>query len=73
MKCRLPNFMLSLRKISQHVNGDTCKWIPLPTLDKIWCDVDIYEYFNLTRKDINLIEEANIVGYKNTVDNDDNE
>ena len=28
MKCRLPNFMLSLRKMSQHSNESTCKWIP---------------------------------------------
>ncbi len=28
MKCRLPNFMLSLRKISQDISETTCKWIP---------------------------------------------
>ena len=32
LKCKLPNFMLSLRKISQDISESTCKWIPLPSL-----------------------------------------
>ena len=67
MKCRLPNFMLSLRKPSQHSNESTCKWIPLPPLNKEWNDEDVYKYFNLLEEDIKLINDTNIVGYKNTV------
>ena len=48
MKCKLPNFMLSLRKQSQDINENTCKWIPLPTLDKEWTDKTVYKYFKLT-------------------------
>ena len=67
MKCRLPNFMLSLRKSSQDICGDTCKWIPLPPLNKEWTDDEVYKHFNLSEDDIKLINETNIVGYKNIV------
>lgn len=64
MKLRLPNFMLMLRKISQHISASTCKWIPLPSLDRIWeTDNQIYEYFNLTQEHIDLIEQTTIKGY----------
>ena len=68
MKCRLPNFMLSLRKMSQHINESTCKWIPLPPLTKTWKDDEVYKHFNLSDDDIKLINETNIVGYKNIVE-----
>ena len=64
LKCRLPNFMLSLRKISQHTSSSTCKWIPLIPLDRIWTDGQIYDYFKLTDEEINLIETTKIIGYK---------
>ena len=67
MKCRLPNFMLSLRKSSQDICGDTCKWIPLPPLNKEWTDDEVYKHFNLSEDDIKLINETNIVGYKNII------
>jgi hypothetical protein len=67
MKCRLPNFMLSLRKNSQHINEDVCKWIPLPPLNKDWTDDEVYKHFNLSEEDIKLINDTNIVGYKNIV------
>ena len=63
MKCKLPNFMLSLRKISQHINEATCKWIPLPPLDREWNDEDVYTYFNLLENEIKLIKETKISGY----------
>jgi len=65
MKCRLPNFMLSLRKMSHNLSGDTCKWIPLPPLTKLWTDADVYMHFNLSEDDIKLINETDIIGYKN--------
>ena len=39
--------MLSLRKISQDISKSTCKWIPLPPLNKEWTDNEIYEHFQL--------------------------
>ena len=65
MKCRLPNFMLSLRKISQDISESSCKWIPLPLLNKEWNDEEIYKYFKLTKDDITLINETKINGYNN--------
>lgn len=67
LKCRLPNFMLSLRKNSQLISESTCKWIPLPPLNKEWTDDEVYKHFNLSEDDIKLINETNIVGYKDIV------
>ena len=64
LKCKLPNFMLSIRKISQDISSKTCKWIPLIKLDKIWTNEKVYEYYNLTNDEIKLISETKIVGYK---------
>jgi len=63
LKCRLPNFMLSLRKIAQSISESTCKWIPLPPLDRVWTDDAIYKYFKLTAADIELIENTKLAGY----------
>jgi hypothetical protein len=67
MKCRLPNFMLSLRKNSQHTSASTCKWIPLPPLNKEWTDKEVYKHFKLSEEDIKLINDTNIIGYKNII------
>ena len=37
--------MLSLRKISQDISETTCKWIPLPPLDRKWNNNKVYIYF----------------------------
>jgi hypothetical protein len=63
MKCKLPNFMLSLRKISQDISESTCKWIPLPPLNIEWNDEEVYEYFKLSEDEIKLIKETKISGY----------
>ena len=64
LKCKLPNFMLSLRKISQHINESTCKWIPLPPLDQEWTDDLVYEYFKLNDTEIDIIKHSKIIGFK---------
>lgn len=56
MLCKLPNFLLGLRKASQHINEGTCKWIPLPPLDRIWTDEDVYNYFKISKKEIDMIK-----------------
>jgi len=73
MKCKLPNFMLSLRKISQHINEVTCKWIPLPTLDKEWTDEAVYKYFKLTPEEIKLVKETKVSGYKDIIKKESND
>jgi site-specific DNA-methyltransferase (adenine-specific) len=70
LKCRLPNFFLSLRKISQHINENVCKWIPLPVLDRIWNDDEIYEYFKLNKEYIDLIKNTKIIGFKDNKDSE---
>jgi hypothetical protein len=67
MKCRLPNFMLSLCKNSQHINENVCKWVPIPPLDREWNDENIYQYFQLTTENIELIQNTNIVGYNDII------
>ena len=67
LKCRLPNFMLSLRKPSQDISESTCKWIPLPPLNKEWTDEEVYKHFKLSEDEIKLINDTNIIGYKNIV------
>ncbi len=67
LKCKLPNLMLSMRKASQHISASTCEWIPLPPLNKIWNDDEVYKYFKLSENEIKLIKETNIIGYKDLV------
>jgi len=64
MNCKLSNFMLSLRKITHAMSANTCKWIPLIPLDKLWTNDDVYKYFKLTKDEIKLIEDTHIHGFK---------
>ncbi len=73
MKCKLPNFMLSLRKISQDISEATCKWIPLPPLDKEWNDDEIYKYFKLSEDEIKLIKDTIINNYNDVKEHNENE
>ena len=41
------NHMLSIRKISQDISENTCKWIPLVPLDRIWSDDKVCEYLKI--------------------------
>ena len=63
MKCKLPNFMLNLRKITQDISESTCKWIPVPILNKEWNDDEVYKYFKLSDEEIKLIQETKISGF----------
>ena len=64
LQCKLPNLMLNLRKISQDTSGKTCKWIPLPPLNRKWTNKKIYKYYKLDENDIKLINNTKIIGYK---------
>lgn len=48
LETNFANKLLSLRKISQHIKPDTCKWIPLLPLDRIWTDDDVIKYLNIS-------------------------
>lgn len=56
MKTHLVNFMLSIRKNTQNISGDTCKWIPLVPLNRKWDNKSVYKYFKLTPSEIKKIE-----------------
>lgn len=64
LKTKFANVMLSIRKNSQDTKPDTAKWIPLLPFDRTWDDASVYDYLDLTEKEIALIEEtaANIKG-----------
>lgn len=55
LKCKLPNKLLGLRKVSQDIAADTCKWIPLPPLDRAWTDASVNEYYGLTAEETALL------------------
>jgi hypothetical protein len=44
---KFANHMLSIRKISQDISENTCKWIPLVPLDRIWTDDKVCEYLKI--------------------------
>ena len=64
LKCKLPNVILSLRKNSQDISENTCKWIPLLPLDREWTNKKIYEYLKLKDDEIQFINDIKIIGYK---------
>ena len=67
LQTRFANFLLKLRKITHNISENTCKWIPLPPLNKEWTDEEVYKHFKLSEDDIKLINDTNIVGYKNII------
>jgi site-specific DNA-methyltransferase (adenine-specific) len=64
LQCKLPNLLLSVRKLSQDICADTCKWIPLVPLDRIWSDEQLFEYFKFSKELISLVKAAKIIGWK---------
>jgi site-specific DNA-methyltransferase (adenine-specific) len=58
LNTKLVNFMLGVRKMSQHISPDTCKWIPLLPLDRIYTDDYVNNYFNLDMCEVGLVNDA---------------
>ena len=44
---KFANHMLSIRKISQDISENTCKWIPLVPFDRTWTDEKVCEYLKI--------------------------
>jgi site-specific DNA-methyltransferase (adenine-specific) len=55
--CTLPNYMLSLRKSTHHIGKNTCKWIPLVPLDRIWTNDAVYKYFDISTTHQQVMEK----------------
>jgi site-specific DNA-methyltransferase (adenine-specific) len=54
------NYMLSLRKIDQHISKTTLKWLPLPPLDREWTDEKVSKYYGLNAKSyLGRIQKSN--------------
>jgi site-specific DNA-methyltransferase (adenine-specific) len=64
LKTKFTNFLLKLRKVTHNISKNTCKWIPLPPLDREWNDNDVYKYFELSDDEIEIIKNEKISGYK---------
>ncbi len=58
LQTKLANYVLSSRKISQDINANVVKWIPMVPFDRLWNDQKVYEWFNLTKDDIEIIESS---------------
>lgn len=52
---KFSNCLLSFRKITQDLKPDTCKWIPLVPFDREWTDDQLFDYFNLSEEERNII------------------
>ena len=65
--------MLSLRKNSQLISKNTCKWIPLVPLNKEWTDDEVYKYFKLSEDEIRLVKETKVIGYNDIKTDNTNE
>ena len=59
LETKFANYMLSLRKIDQHISENTLRWLPLPPLDREWTDAKVYKYYNLSNSEIKTIEMHN--------------
>ncbi len=56
MACRLPRFLIQLRKASQHVTSKVYGFVPIQTWDRIWTDADLYAKYGLTDEEIAFVE-----------------
>ncbi len=51
LKTDFINYLLSIRKISQDINENVCKWIPSVPLDRKWNNENIYNFFNINNNE----------------------
>jgi hypothetical protein len=63
LKCKLPQVMLSLRKITQNItNKNVFSWVPIPPLDRVWTNRDIFEHYGLSAELQTLIIDLKLDG-----------
>ena len=58
LKTKFTQLLLSLRKIDHTVKPDTLKWIPIVPFDREWTDEMLFEYFELSQEEINIIKNS---------------
>jgi hypothetical protein len=60
LKTKFCEFLISLRKTKQDVTSKIFDIIPLLDMTKEWTSVSIYNYFNLTKEEITIIENNQV-------------
>lgn len=58
LRTRLANVLVSCRKPTQDLKPSTFNWVPLLPLNRTWDDASVYDYLDLTEKEIALIEKT---------------
>ena len=56
MERKFFHFLLGLKKITQHTTSKTYSFIPIQDFTKSLTDIDLYDKYNLSDKEINFIE-----------------
>jgi site-specific DNA-methyltransferase (adenine-specific) len=51
-------FLVLQRKSTQHVTPERFRYVPMLDMKRAWTDEDLYEYFGLTKKEIDHIESS---------------
>ena len=58
LRCRLPRFLIALRKVTQHATRDVFAFVPDLTYDHEWTDAELYERYGLTDEEIAFVEST---------------
>lgn len=58
LKTKFARFLLSIVKNSQHGTKSTYRFVPVVDFSQRWDDKKLYKHFNLTKDEIDLIEES---------------
>lgn len=63
LKCKLPQVLLSLRKITHNLtNKNVFAWIPYPPLDRLWTNKTICEFYKLSDNLIDILKNHDMEG-----------
>jgi hypothetical protein len=55
LKTNFANKLVGIRKIKNHISKESLSYLPNVPLNKIWTDKDLYNHFELTQEEIELI------------------
>lgn len=56
LNCKVPKFCISQSHQSQSIGQNTFRYVPEIDLSRSWTDAELYQHFNLTQEEIDLIE-----------------
>lgn len=58
MMCKLPRYLLRLTYSSMHVGWQNFRYVPKLSLDTAWTDQLLYDYFDLSDQEIQIIDNT---------------